>query len=62
MKTVAKLSNNGVDWYLRGTTWTSLERADRFDDPILAMSAVLKAKKFTQPKLFKKIEYVGVAK
>lgn len=58
---VVTVMNGGFKWYLKGTTWTSaLERADKFDEVMVAMSAVVKAKKFMKPALFKSVQYESV--
>lgn len=61
MKYVVKL-DNGVLYYLRGTTWTSeRERANEFQSLSNAGLALEKARKFMLPKLRKRAVITQVA-
>lgn len=54
MQYVAKITNNGEEYWLKGTTWTfTTTRADKFDSIEKAQAGLERARKFTQPKLFK---------
>lgn len=56
---IVRLINGSCTYYLKGTTWTgSTERADKFDTIEEAANGLGKAKKFTQPKLFKRAETI----
>jgi hypothetical protein len=55
--TVVTVVNNGVRFWLKGTTWAfSLDRADKFDSTEKAFAAIERAKKFNQKTLMKRVE------
>ena len=54
MKYIVRIRNGHYDYYLRGTTWAySKERGFRFDSEEEAKAALVAAKKFTKPALYK---------
>ena len=59
---IATLTNQGFDFYLRGTVWAGAEdRATRFDSQEAALAAIEKARKFMKPSLVKKVVIKEVA-
>lgn len=50
--------NNGPDFFLRNTVWTSRERATTFETMEEAEAAVEKARKFINKTLRKKIRII----
>lgn len=58
---IARVENQGYTWMLKGTTWTSsIERADKFSSTHDAQQALQRAKRFTKPALFKRVEIITV--
>jgi hypothetical protein len=54
MKYVVRVTIPGGDFWLRSTIWTSMEdRADNFTTSEAAKEALVKAKKFMRPAVFK---------
>jgi len=55
----ASIQNNGFTFYLRKTTWTTVPgREDIFPTEEAARAALLKAKPYTKPALYKKAQVV----
>lgn len=54
MAHIVKITNEGGDHWLRGTTWTfSAERANRFETEDAARAALTKARRFMKASQFK---------
>jgi hypothetical protein len=54
---VVTVVNEGVRFWLKGTTWSfSLDRAQRFDTTEAAFAAIEKAKKFNKAAVMKRAE------
>lgn len=62
MKYVAKIVNNGQEYWLRNTTWIfTEERADRFDSEQAAQIRVQEVREFLKPKMLKLVNILEVA-
>lgn len=58
MRMLVTTENQGVIFYLKGTTWAfNSDRADKFETLEQAKSAVEKARKFMHTKIYKAIKY-----
>jgi len=57
MATVVTVVNKGVRFWLKATTWSfSLDRADRFETVELARAAIVRASRFNNAKLMRRVE------
>lgn len=57
-KWYVSVTNNGINFFLKGTTWAfSIERADIFETRELAHAALQVARQFMNAKLFKQARF-----
>lgn len=60
-KRIIHVENGGVDYWLRGTTWTSERaRANEFMNLESASRAMVKAKTFMKLALYRKVKIIEV--